>query len=133
MDPTCAIAFSLARSVCFYAKKAIDRKIGSIYEVKSTSQSESYKLPKYEIDSCSTEGSKPTFNKGDISFNNVSFCYPSRKEQMILAKFSLDIKSGTTIAIVGKRQVVLMIHDVIFLLIFKVQFDNYLVVAESLP
>lgn len=39
--------------------------------------------------------------KGHIEFKNVSFYYPSRTDQMVLKNFSLVIKPGETIAIVG--------------------------------
>ncbi|XP_057857177.2 ABC transporter B family member 19-like [Cryptomeria japonica] len=39
--------------------------------------------------------------KGHIEFKNVSFCYPSRPEVPILRNFSISVKSGTTLALVG--------------------------------
>lgn len=39
--------------------------------------------------------------KGHIEFQSVSFYYPSRTDQMVLKNFSLVIKPGETIAIVG--------------------------------
>lgn len=39
--------------------------------------------------------------KGHIEFKSVSFYYPSRTDQMVLKNFSLVIKPGETIAIVG--------------------------------
>jgi ABC-type multidrug transport system fused ATPase/permease subunit len=39
--------------------------------------------------------------QGDISFRNVTFSYPMRPENQVLRNFSLDIKSGSTVAIVG--------------------------------
>jgi ATP-binding cassette subfamily B protein len=39
--------------------------------------------------------------KGDIGFDNVTFTYPSHPEKASLKNFSLDIKSGETIALVG--------------------------------
>jgi ABC-type multidrug transport system fused ATPase/permease subunit len=38
---------------------------------------------------------------GDVSFENVSFFYPSRKELMVINDLSFDVKQGETIAIVG--------------------------------
>uniref|UniRef100_A0A0N4ZH60 Arginyl-tRNA synthetase n=1 Tax=Parastrongyloides trichosuri TaxID=131310 RepID=A0A0N4ZH60_PARTI len=43
---------------------------------------------------------KPTV-KGDIKISNVTFSYPSRPNQMILSNFSLHIKPGETVALVG--------------------------------
>ncbi len=39
--------------------------------------------------------------RGDISFENVSFRYPTRPETAALAEVSLDIKAGETVAFVG--------------------------------
>uniref|UniRef100_A0A0K0FUY3 ATP-binding cassette sub-family B member 9 (inferred by orthology to a human protein) n=1 Tax=Strongyloides venezuelensis TaxID=75913 RepID=A0A0K0FUY3_STRVS len=39
--------------------------------------------------------------KGDIKINNVQFSYKSRPDQIILQDFSLHIKAGETIALVG--------------------------------
>lgn len=38
---------------------------------------------------------------GDVSFKNVSFFYPSRKELMVINNLSFDVKQGETVAIVG--------------------------------
>lgn len=42
-----------------------------------------------------------TLLKGDIEFRNITFAYPTRKEQIILEDFNLSVPSGKTIAIVG--------------------------------
>jgi ABC-type multidrug transport system fused ATPase/permease subunit len=39
--------------------------------------------------------------KGDVSFNNVQFSYPSRKEVEVLKGISFDCKAGETNALVG--------------------------------
>ncbi|KAG0190262.1 ATP-binding cassette, sub-B (MDR TAP), member 8 [Apophysomyces sp. BC1034] len=39
--------------------------------------------------------------KGDVSFSNVEFYYPSRPEHRILDYFSLDIPQGATVALCG--------------------------------
>ncbi len=39
--------------------------------------------------------------KGDVTFDNVSFFYPSRKELQVINNLSFDVKHGQTIAIVG--------------------------------
>lgn len=39
---------------------------------------------------------------GRIEFKNVTFAYPNRQEVKVLENFSLDIKPGQVIAIVGQ-------------------------------
>ena len=53
------------------------------------------------IDSFSSQGDKPSSCEGNISFSNVFFKYPARKEVQILDNFSLDILKGKTVALVG--------------------------------
>lgn len=53
------------------------------------------------IDSYSKEGHKPDFIRGDIEFKNIHFNYPSRPDVKILDNFSLSVKSGQTMALVG--------------------------------
>ena len=53
------------------------------------------------IDSISNDGVKPKVCEGDISFRNVVFHYPSRKDVKILDEFSIDIEKGSTVALVG--------------------------------
>ena len=53
------------------------------------------------IDSISDDGVKPKVCEGDISFKNVVFHYPSRKDVKILDEFSIDIEAGSTVALVG--------------------------------
>jgi len=38
---------------------------------------------------------------GDITFEGVSFCYPTRPDMLILNNFNLTIKAGNSIALVG--------------------------------
>jgi ABC-type multidrug transport system fused ATPase/permease subunit len=40
--------------------------------------------------------------KGDIKFDCVSFCYPSRPENLVLRDFTLNVKPGEVVAIVGR-------------------------------
>jgi ATP-binding cassette subfamily B (MDR/TAP) protein 1 len=54
-----------------------------------------------EIDSLSFEGLHPSKMMGNISFKNVFFNYPSRKDVPILRGLSLDIKQGKCVALVG--------------------------------
>ncbi|XP_061918788.1 ATP-dependent translocase ABCB1-like isoform X1 [Entelurus aequoreus] len=56
---------------------------------------------KPSIDSYSESGYKPNFINGNIKFKNIHFSYPSRPEVKILNNFSLSVKSGQTIALVG--------------------------------
>lgn len=44
---------------------------------------------------------KPKMIKGDVNFDNVTFVYPEGKNP-VLSNFSLDIKRGQSIALVGK-------------------------------
>lgn len=43
----------------------------------------------------------PSPARGELSFKNVTFAYPSRSTQDILGGFNLDVKGGETVAIVG--------------------------------
>ena len=58
-------------------------------------------LPPYLIDSSSRDGLKLDNVQGTISFENVSFYYPTRPKAQILSKFNLEIEAGKTLAIVG--------------------------------
>jgi ATP-binding cassette, subfamily B (MDR/TAP), member 9 len=46
------------------------------------------------------EPNKTVF-RGNIEFRNVSFRYPTRKENIVLRNFNLKIKSGDVVALVG--------------------------------
>lgn len=53
---------------------------------------------------CNEEGKKEATReelKGKIEFKNVSFTYPSRKDQKVLKSFSCVIEAGKTTALVG--------------------------------
>jgi ABC-type multidrug transport system fused ATPase/permease subunit len=52
------------------------------------------------FDASSTEGIKLNEVKGRITFKNVNFAYPTRKDVPILNNFSLEIKKGETVALV---------------------------------
>ena len=43
----------------------------------------------------------PETSRGLISLDNVSFCYPSRRDTFAIRDFSLDVDSGETLAVVG--------------------------------
>jgi ATP-binding cassette subfamily B (MDR/TAP) protein 1 len=44
-----------------------------------------------EIDAFAESGSKPQV-KGNLTFDNISFSYPSRKSEKVFEGFSLEIK-----------------------------------------
>ncbi|GLJ36728.1 hypothetical protein SUGI_0739320 [Cryptomeria japonica] len=48
------------------------------------------------------EGEKPEKIEGNIDVRNVDFAYPSRPDVMIFNKFSLSIKAGQRVALVGQ-------------------------------
>ena len=58
-------------------------------------------LPAYTIDAFSDEGLKPTNIKGNISFKNIVFTYPTRPDIPILKGLNLEIEAGKTVALVG--------------------------------
>ena len=74
----------------------------STNDIESTAEKEVKAiLPKYEIDSSSTEGSKPKDILGNISIKGVRFSYPTRPGVEILKDFSTEITAGQTVAFVG--------------------------------
>lgn len=40
---------------------------------------------------------------GNISFDDVSFAYPSQPNTMVLSNFTLEVQRGETVAIVGSN------------------------------
>lgn len=113
-----AEAFMGARSACYPALVAINRKAGQdIVELEqgfndedpedgaeeSARKKKDIPLPKYVIDSSSDEGKKPNTVDGQITFNNISFSYPTRPEINVFDGFNLTIQSGQTVALVGPR------------------------------
>lgn len=112
---TAVEAFIGSRASAYPALEAINRKFDpneseTLERVEaplseemtvSTATRSDIPLPKYVIDATSDYGQKPKLIKGDISFNNVSFSYPTRKGQMIFNGLSLNIRAGSTVAIVG--------------------------------
>ncbi|XP_047041195.1 multidrug resistance protein homolog 49-like isoform X1 [Helicoverpa zea] len=54
-----------------------------------------------KIDSLSKQGIKPRKVVGNISLENVDFSYPSRPNVQVLKGFSLNIKAGECVALVG--------------------------------
>lgn len=58
---------------------------------------------KSPIDTMSDEGKKTDFNTADeIKLENIFFNYPSRRDIPVLKGFNLNIKKGTTVALVGE-------------------------------
>ncbi|KAI8915518.1 P-loop containing nucleoside triphosphate hydrolase protein [Powellomyces hirtus] len=53
------------------------------------------------IDASNPGGQRPAKVNGDIVFKNIDFHYPSRPDVPILKGFSLDVKAGSTVALVG--------------------------------
>ncbi|CAM9485529.1 unnamed protein product [Discosporangium mesarthrocarpum] len=59
------------------------------------------------VDPLSPEGAKPEVVKGDLSFEQIKFAYPNRPNVQIYGSnkypkgFSLDIKAGESVALVG--------------------------------
>lgn len=54
-----------------------------------------------QIDPYSTEGKEPSQVLGDITLDVVDFVYPSRVNAKVLKQFSLKIKRGSVVALVG--------------------------------
>ena len=86
-------AFSLGQATPHLA--AIGLATGAAHEIFETIDRVS------PIDSSSTEGTKLESITGAIEFKNISFHYPSRDDVPILSDFSLDVKAGQTVALVG--------------------------------
>ncbi|XP_031432823.1 ATP-dependent translocase ABCB1 [Clupea harengus] len=56
---------------------------------------------KPEIDIYSQEGEKPVNLCGEIMFQGVGFCYPTRKNVQVLQGLDVSVKPGQTLALVG--------------------------------
>lgn len=121
-------AFTQARVAVYEALKAISRQPGAPEEIiykseddkdmlgTTTRSSPSRErdtgkgdelvvravLPKFEIDSISTEGKKLTEIRGDIALQNVHFAYPTRPYDPVLKGLSVDIPAGCVCAFVGQ-------------------------------
>jgi ATP-binding cassette subfamily B (MDR/TAP) protein 1 len=113
---TIAESFTEARAACYLAILAMSRKVESDDDSSTNdgstkiplrrrsgagNGSHTAPLPKYVIDSSSLEGRKPKSVKGNIEFKEVTFSYPTRQETNIFDKFSLNVETGKTVAIVG--------------------------------
>jgi ATP-binding cassette, subfamily B (MDR/TAP), member 1 len=122
-----AESFSLARVALFDALQVMNRTVGSPEEVVYESNKEHHGnaiadqninptdgtlngthelvvskiLPKYEIDSSSGTGLKPTDVQGRIRFQDVVFSYPTRPRENVLKGLTTGIEPGQTVAFVG--------------------------------
>jgi ABC-type multidrug transport system fused ATPase/permease subunit len=98
-------SFTGARAACFPAIVAMQRTVknsNSRAAIKSNQNgTASAVLPEYKIDSSSDKGEKPSTVVGHLAFENVTFAYPTRPEVNVFQNFSLQIKPGTTVALVG--------------------------------
>ncbi|MFH4974092.1 hypothetical protein AB6A40_000801 [Gnathostoma spinigerum] len=54
-----------------------------------------------EIDCQSEDGCKPEKLTGDICFENVNFCYPTRPNVQVLSNVSFNVTAGQSVALVG--------------------------------
>jgi len=90
----------------FYYSILVSSSLVMISEIFGNMQSQLEAIDRVIIQKpiCLTERkTKPiTENNLEICFQNVSFCYPSRPEQLILNKLNLNIKAGSLTALVGK-------------------------------
>ena len=71
------------------------------YDSLESGTTKTHTLPKYLIDSSSHRGLKPAKITGTVRFRNVSFAYPTRPDNPVFNNFNLEIKAGTTVALVG--------------------------------
>lgn len=121
-------AFIAARIAVYEALQAIDRLPGSpeiiihrknqdsagtttthhheadketTVKVEDATQVISAILPKYEIDATSDAGLKPASVRGDITFRNVHFAYPTRPDDPVLRGMTVEAKAGQIVAFVG--------------------------------
>lgn len=107
-------AITGARAACYPAILAMSRTVEADEEEKNTPESQNISgddksevaLPKYVIDSSSDNGMKPSNVVGELKFQDVKFTYPTRLETDVFKEFSLTVKAGTTVALVGPRYVV---------------------------
>jgi len=54
-----------------------------------------------DIDSANSGGKKPEKVRGEITLENIKFCYPSRPTIQVVNDFSLTFEAGKTAALVG--------------------------------
>ncbi|XP_065439341.1 ATP-dependent translocase ABCB1-like isoform X1 [Chrysemys picta bellii] len=94
------VLFSLLRGTFYLGQsypylESVANARGAAYEVYKV-------ISKHRLlDSSAKEGYRPDKLKGDITFKNIHFCYPSRPDVKILKGLNLKVQSGKTIALVG--------------------------------
>ena len=54
-----------------------------------------------EIDSLGEDGLQPETLRGEITFSEVQFRYPARKDVQVLQGLNLVVEAGKTVALVG--------------------------------
>lgn len=100
------ILFTGAREACYPALQVINRRRETTDAFKESVQDDEAltgyhrgdsKLPPYIIDSSSPEGKKPSSVSGEISFHDVRFAYPTRKEVSVFDGLNLVIPAGKTV------------------------------------
>jgi len=108
-------ALNGARAACHPALLVINRNVDndtSVKEIEPTKDIEKsidlsggkrqdLPLPKYVIDSSSTDGLTLSEVSGEIVFKGVAFKYPTRKETLVFNGFNLTCEAGKTVALVG--------------------------------
>ena len=107
-------ALTSARAATAEAMVAIDRTLGTDETIvtkkvgttkneddEEVDLEETYTLPKYKIDSSSHQGLQPQETEGEVVFENVTFAYPTRPDNLVFDGLNLTIESGKTVALVG--------------------------------
>jgi len=84
-------------------------QVGPNFSAFASAQVAAYKLyaiidrvPPIDVQSPAGAKPSPASLAGAIEFRNVTFAYPSRKTEPVLRNFSLAIRGGTTVALVGE-------------------------------
>jgi ATP-binding cassette subfamily B (MDR/TAP) protein 1 len=84
-------------------------QVGPNFSAFASAQVAAYKLyaiidrvPPIDVQSPAGAKPAPASLAGAIEFRNVTFAYPSRKTEPVLRNFSLSIRGGTTVALVGE-------------------------------
>ena len=82
---------------------AVSRNAPDVPDVESAEEGTRNKiiLGDYVIDSSSSNGLKPSSCQGEILIKDVSFSYPTRPGNLVFQNFNLEVKAGTTVALVG--------------------------------
>jgi ATP-binding cassette, subfamily B (MDR/TAP), member 1 len=74
---------------------------GSGLSSRNASEVDLQKLDNGDVMAKKDEPYQSTYSLPHISFNNVTFSYPTRPHKIIFDGFNLDIEHGTTVALVG--------------------------------